>query len=63
VDFVPQQIFHCEVERQCKFALMAYECLKQAVAVSQQRAPTQPEINWNDTDLAQLQASMVKHDQ
>ena len=25
MDFMPQQIFHREVERQCKFALMAYE--------------------------------------
>jgi hypothetical protein len=60
VDFMPQQIFHREVERQCKFALIAYEDLKQALAVSQQRPPAPPAVNY--ADAAQVQASMVTHD-
>jgi hypothetical protein len=61
VDFMPQQIFHREVERQCKFALMAYEDLKQALAVIQQPAPRRPTVN--SADVAQVQESMAKYAQ
>jgi hypothetical protein len=60
VDFMLQQIFHSEVEHQCKFALMAYEDLKQALAVIQQpppalpAPPTRPAVNF--TGPAQLDA-------
>jgi hypothetical protein len=42
---------------------MAYEDLKKALAVFQQRQPAQPEINWNYADAAQFQADMARHDQ
>ena len=56
---MPRQIFLHEVERQCKFALMAYEDLEQALAASQQRAPAQPESNCTYADDAQVQAAMT----
>jgi hypothetical protein len=61
VDFMPQQIFHREVKRQCKFALLAYEDLKKGLAVIQQQPPTLPAVN--STDVAQVQASMDRYDQ
>jgi hypothetical protein len=60
VDFVPQRIFHLEVERQCKFALMAYEDLKYALAVYQRRPPASPGVNF--ADPAQVQASTVRYE-
>ena len=57
MDFMLQQIFYSEIERQCTFALMAYEDLKQALAVTQQpppALPTRPAMNF--TSHAQMEA-------
>jgi hypothetical protein len=63
VDPMLRQFFYYEVERQCQFALMAYEDVKQALAIIGQRSPLYPEINWNCTDAAQRQANMGRHEQ
>jgi hypothetical protein len=61
MDFMPQQIFCGEVERQCKFALMAYEGLQQALTNYKQPRPKSPAPN--STDAEQVRATMTKHDQ
>jgi hypothetical protein len=61
VDFMPRQMFHREVERQCKFALMAYADLKQAFSDYKQPSPTPPAPN--STDAAQVVATMAKHEE
>jgi hypothetical protein len=60
VEFMPQQVFHREVERQCTFALMAYEDLRQALAVLQRPSPAPPRPDF--ADPAQVQASMVRYE-
>jgi hypothetical protein len=55
MDFMPKQIFHREIERQCTFALMAYEDLRQALVVIQQPYPKPPVPNSSDvTQIRQL---------
>ena len=63
MEFMPRQIFLHAVERQCNFALMAYEDLKQALAIHQQRSPAQPVSNCTYADVAQVQASIARYDQ
>jgi hypothetical protein len=50
MDFMPKQIFHREIERQCTFALMAYDDVKQALAVIQQPHPEAPVPNSSDAE-------------
>jgi hypothetical protein len=61
MDFMPKQIFHREIERQCKFALMAYDDLKQTLAIIQQPQPEPPVPN--SSDIAQIQATMARRHQ
>jgi hypothetical protein len=56
-----QQIFHREVERQCTCARIAYEDVKQALALAQQPSLMPPTVNA--ADATQMQEWMVRHDQ
>lgn len=61
MDFMPKQVFHREIERQCKFALMAYDDLKQALAVRQQPNPQAPAPD--SSDAAQVQVTTARYQQ
>jgi hypothetical protein len=54
-------VFYMEVERQCKFALMAYEDLKQALTDHNQPPPASPTVSYED--VAQLQLSTARYEQ
>jgi hypothetical protein len=57
MDFMPQQIFIREIERQCTFALMAYEDLQQARSDYNHPSPKPPAPD--STDAAHVQATMA----
>jgi len=61
VDKVPQTIFFMEVERQCKFALMAYEDLNQALTDYYQPRPESPTVSYED--VIQRQSSTASYEQ
>jgi hypothetical protein len=61
VDPFPRQIFYHEIKRQCVFALMAYEDLKQALNEYHRPRPASPKPN--SEDVAQIRLSMARREQ
>jgi hypothetical protein len=61
VDPFSRWFFYREVERQCRFACMAYEDLTQASGEYDQPHPVPPEPN--SEDVAHIQLSMARHEE
>jgi hypothetical protein len=61
VDPFSRQIFYHEIKRQCAFALMAYEDIKQALNEYHRPRPASPKPN--SEDVAQIRLSMARREQ